>query len=545
MLRQAQYWLLLKVSKTPRLFTYGAGAIVAVLLLMMSTATMFLVDKGRIASQHAQAMQTAQALVTESRDLLNQLVLDNDTSCESEHLIRLNALLIRTRFIREIGILDNEGRLVCTTTMGRLPLPVIGHYPAITTRSGRQVLIDVPLQVANKKVKATIVRQGRFNVVISPYLTDSLYASADVVWLHTPDGFKPLKAIPTSSGTFAQLRKQVQAQHASTWLLSGSGYEQITMRPNMSWVFQTQRNIGAIMRDNSVLLVIMLISTLLIAVLAVGTLTPYVLRLRGIENRVRFLCDEAHIVLMYQPFFDLKSNRLAGCEVLMRLKEGKHIWMPDQIIPAVLRAGLAHRFDHAVTRKAIRELNSHLPTQESVFIMALNLFPESIERATLMPILQEALSATPRDDIDILIEITEHSLSNTLITEVKGFKAEGFQIAIDDFGTGYSNLKSVTQLSPDLLKIDQSFVFELEGAAVRSTLIPEIVHIAEAVGALTVAEGIESIGQVKLLAAMGVRYGQGYALARPMALGPFLAFLDAAAKTHANPACITQTASTT
>ncbi len=494
---------------------------------MVSAATVFRVDQSRIASQQTQAMQTAQALVAETTDLLNQLVINNNTSCESEHLIHLNALLMRTRFIREIGVLDKEGRLVCSTTMGQLPLPVIGHYPAITTRSGRQVLIDVPLQVANKKVKATIVRQGQFNVVISPYLTDSLYASADVVWLHTPDGLKPLKAISTSSDTFAQLRRQVQSQHASTWLLSGSGYEQITMRPEMSWVFQTQRSIGAIMRDNSVLLVSMLISTLLIAVLAVGTLTPHVLRLRGVEHRVRFLCDEAHIVLMYQPFFDLKSNRLAGCEVLMRLKEGKHIWMPDQIIPAVLRAGLAHRFDHAVTRKAIRELYSHLPVQERVFIMALNFFPESIERATLMPILQEALSGTPRDDIDILIEITEHSVSNTLITEVEGFKAGGFQIAIDDFGTGYSNLKLVTQLSPDLLKIDQSFVFELEDAAVRSTLIPEIVHIAEAVGALTLAEGIENIDQANLLAAMGVRYGQGYALARPMDLDRFLAFLDA------------------
>lgn len=528
MLRQAQYWLLLKIARAPRVFTYGIGALIAALLIVATAVTVFLVDEARIASRHIQAMTTAQELVAESADLLDRLVLNGDTSCESVHLIQLNALLLRSRFIREIGILDEWGRLVCATTMGRLPVPVIGHYPAITTRSGRQVLVDVPLQVANRKVKATIVRQGQFNVVVSPYLTDRLYASADIVWLRTPEGLKPLKAIPMTSDRFMQLREQAEAQHASTWLLHSAGYEQVSMQPKMSWIFQTQRSIGAIMHDNNVLLIGMLISTLLIAGLTVGTLTPYVLRLRGIENRVRFLCDEAHILLTYQPIFDLNSSRLVGCEVLMRLKEGDHIWMPDQIIPTVLRSGLAHRFDHAVTRKAIRELCSHLPVQEGVFSIALNFFPESLDQLTLMPVLREALSATPRDDIEIVIEITEHSLSNTLLTEIKSLKTEGFQIAIDDFGTGYSNLKSVTQLSPDLIKIDKSFVFELEDATVRSTLIPEITNIARAVGARTIAEGIENIDQVKLLAAMGVRYGQGYALARPMELGPFLTFMDAA-----------------
>lgn len=64
------------------------------------------------------------------------------------------------------------------------------------------------------------------------------------------------------------------------------------------------------------------------------------------------------------------------------------------------------------------------------------------------------------------MEITEHSISSELIAEVRKLKGEGFLVAVDDFGTGYSNLKSVTQLAPDLLKIDGSFVYELEAATV-------------------------------------------------------------------------------
>ena len=135
------------------------------------------------------------------------------------------------------------------------------------------------------------------------------------------------------------------------------------------------------------------------------------------------------------------------------------------------------------------------------------------------------MQASERDDFEICIEVTEHSLSSELIGDVQQLKSQGFLIAVDDFGTGYSNLKSVTQLSPDLLKIDGSFVYELEGDTVRSNLIPEIVRIAIAVNAQTVAEGIEKMEQVELLRAEGVRYGQGYALGRPMDVAAFVVFM--------------------
>ena len=123
--------------------------------------------------------------------------------------------------------------------------------------------------------------------------------------------------------------------------------------------------------------------------------------------------------------------------------------------------------------------------------------------------------------MDICIEIIEHAISSELIAEVQSLKQRGFQIAVDDFGTGYSNLRSVTHLAPDRLKIDRSFVFELEDAALRSNLIPEIVDIARAVNAQTIAEGIGNMQQARLLTRAGVRYGQGYALARPMPIEQF------------------------
>lgn len=133
-----------------------------------------------------------------------------------------------------------------------------------------------------------------------------------------------------------------------------------------------------------------------------------------------------------------------------------------------------------------------------------------------MPVLSESINDTGRDDFEICIEIVEHALSSELIPEVECLKSNGYLIAVDDFGTGYSNLRSVTRLAPDRLKIDRSFVHELEEASLRSNLIPEMVDIARAINAQIIAEGIETMNQARLLTVAGVRYGQGYGLARPM-----------------------------
>ncbi len=522
------YWMLLQIAKVPKMFIYGAGVLMALLLIAATAITVFFVDKAHTTQQHERAARLARAMVTESVGLLDHLGDHGLITCEGANLTHLNLHLLHARFVREVGILDEESRLICSTTMGRLDTPVKGNYPVFHLPSGREILIDVPLQVANKAVKATILRQGDYNVVIAPHITEDLYTSADYIWLRTVTGLRLVRSKQASPDAppLNILYRADSANH-SVWSLHSMGYTKLTAPPNTALVFQTRRSWMSVMDQHSPLLIGMLLGSLLIAVLVAGTLAPRILQLCGVQNRVRFLCDENHIQLMYQPIFDLRSNQLVGCEVLMRIHEGKHIWMPDQLIPAIMDSGLTRRYDHAVARKAIGELASHLPVQPAGFKIALNFFPESIDRATLMPLLQDVLKRAGRDDFQLCIEVTEHSLSSKLIAETNSLKEQGFLIAIDDFGTGYSNLQSVTTLSPNLLKIDKSFVFELEDVTLRSTLIPHIVNIAQAVGAQVIAEGIEKLEHVPVLVGMGVQYGQGYAFARPMDLQAFQVFISA------------------
>jgi EAL domain-containing protein (putative c-di-GMP-specific phosphodiesterase class I) len=105
-------------------------------------------------------------------------------------------------------------------------------------------------------------------------------------------------------------------------------------------------------------------------------------------------------------------------------------------------------------------------------------------------------------------------------------KQHGYLVSVDDFGTGFSNLASVRSLAPDFLKIDRSFVHDMEDSTVRSTLIPEIIQIARAVGAEVVAEGIENRTQLERLRELGAEYGQGYFLGRPQSIAEFAVLLQ-------------------
>lgn len=519
-----RYWLLLGVAQAPKAFAWAIGILVALLLMAAALVATVLRDESRAEQQHAEALRIFREISTESSRLFARIAERDELDCSHESLADLNTLLLESRYLREVGVLDADRRLVCSTALGRLPEPVKGNYPVYVSRSGLELLNRVPLAMAGKRLTGTIIQRPPVNVVVSPYATEDMNARADAIWLRTDAGLVLLDA-DVAADALPGMKERAERLQASELSHRGPGYELVSMAPDLDIVLQTRRSLPTILRDGGALLAMLLAGSVLVALLVMGSITPYIRRLRGLRNRIAFLCDEAHLALVYQPVFDLETRRPIGCEVLARLEEGDRLWPPHVMIPAILDAGLEQRFDHAVARKAIAELAARLPAQAGSFKVALNCFPRSIAAESLAPVLASALEKAGRTDIAVCVEITEHSISSELIAEVRKLKGEGFLVAVDDFGTGYSNLKSVTQLAPDLLKIDGSFVYELEAATVRSSLIPEIVNIAHAVGAAAVAEGIESPDQVALLLAAGVRYGQGYALARPMGIEALLGFM--------------------
>jgi sensor c-di-GMP phosphodiesterase-like protein len=123
-------------------------------------------------------------------------------------------------------------------------------------------------------------------------------------------------------------------------------------------------------------------------------------------------------------------------------------------------------------------------------------------------------------EFKLVLEITEDEqiATQSAVRHIKTLKRKGFLFAIDDFGVGYSNLSQLKSLNCDYLKIDRSFVMEMEDNSIRSSLIPHIVSIAEGLDVSLIAEGVENLDQSKQLQGLTIGFGQGWLYGKPQTI---------------------------
>ncbi len=168
---------------------------------------------------------------------------------------------------------------------------------------------------------------------------------------------------------------------------------------------------------------------------------------------------------------------------------------------------------------------SQQPLPPCIQKLGVNFFPETISNGRAKDIIQTFL-ASGEYSFELNLEVLEQDFQGALIKQIDFIRSLGVTVSIDDFGTGYSNLGSVKDFAPEYLKIDRSFVHAIDTTSIRSSLIPEIINIAKAVNAQTVAEGIEEAEQIPVLQELGVKYVQGYYYAKPMPLAQFCDFVE-------------------
>jgi sensor c-di-GMP phosphodiesterase-like protein len=291
--------------------------------------------------------------------------------------------------------------------------------------------------------------------------------------------------------------------------------------PGTPWVVQSYLTLPDILQRQGLILVLVMVAASLIGLLVTAFMTPILARQKQIGARIRNLLEEGCVQCYYQPIVALATRRWVGCEVLMRIRDGNEQISPLLALPEIEKQGLGWALDSLVLQQSLRELAQALPPTPG-FKVAVNLFPDNIHFQRLDALLSPLQALLGRPDLQLGLEIVEQSYDDTVVHEIAALRQAGYQISVDDFGTGYSNLGRVKRMAPDVLKIDRSFVFEMEDLSLRSSLIPEIVSIARAIGSSLVAEGIENELQAEQLACMGVEYGQGYLFARPLPIGEFV-----------------------
>jgi diguanylate cyclase (GGDEF)-like protein len=241
----------------------------------------------------------------------------------------------------------------------------------------------------------------------------------------------------------------------------------------------------------------------------------------ALEADLRHAIGEGQLSAHYQPIYALQPLRLVGFEALVR-------WVhPTRgfVSPAVFVA-LAEESGHieALTAWVLEEGLAQLAQWRALpgsshLSLNVNISSRDLERADLAEQVQALLLRHGLPAQALTLEITETTLMNRLeaaLQTMGRLRALGVGFSIDDFGTGYSSLSYLSTLPIDSLKIDRSFVMGLHDAPQNVEIVRAVLHLAQSLGRRVVAEGLETAEQLATLRQLGVGYGQGYLLSRPL-----------------------------
>ncbi len=248
-----------------------------------------------------------------------------------------------------------------------------------------------------------------------------------------------------------------------------------------------------------------------------------------ITQDIRRGLERDEFIPVLQPILSLPDRTVAGFEILVRWNHPERgLLTPNHFIPAAERSGIIQDLDNVMLRRACALLPQFLNGAADDFFISVNLSGINFETLDVIQNVRAALIEGESNPRHIKLEITESALiadPDRAEQVLKGLKALGVGIALDDFGTGYSSLGYLHRFPIDALKIDRSFVSQLQDHPRSLDIIRAIVALARNFHLGVVAEGIETEQDSAAINALGVDMGQGYLFGRPMAVEDALAFL--------------------
>jgi diguanylate cyclase (GGDEF)-like protein/PAS domain S-box-containing protein len=247
---------------------------------------------------------------------------------------------------------------------------------------------------------------------------------------------------------------------------------------------------------------------------------------RRLEDDLRSAVSGGELRLAFQPIINLRSGRLAGAEALLRWQHIERGYIsPEVFIPLAERMGLIGEIGRQVLEDACRQL-AHWRRDGLDIYVSVNVSASQIPNELPAQTILDALNRHGLPAQAIALEITEGVLMSDVgvaQTWIEQLRAAGMRIFLDDFGTGYSSLSYLKRFPLDTVKIDKSFVTDMNSDNRDYTLVDAIITMAGCLSLNVVAEGIEEANQLALLSELGCGYGQGYHFSRPVAAADFAA----------------------
>jgi EAL domain-containing protein (putative c-di-GMP-specific phosphodiesterase class I) len=243
----------------------------------------------------------------------------------------------------------------------------------------------------------------------------------------------------------------------------------------------------------------------------------------ALGTALRKAIENNELTVHYQPQVWLHDGRVSGLEALARWNSPQ--WgevSPERFVPIAEESGLILQLGEWVLRTACRQCSELQRALGHRLTLAVNVSPRQFQQPGWSQIVQRALAESGLPPRDLELEITEGMLmqpQDESIDRLRALRKRGVALVIDDFGTGYSSLSYLTRFPIDKLKIDRSFVRDLDAAAVDSAIINAIIAMAHSLDIHVVAEGVETTRQQLYLQQRGCDQAQGflYSIAVPAA----------------------------
>lgn len=236
---------------------------------------------------------------------------------------------------------------------------------------------------------------------------------------------------------------------------------------------------------------------------------------RKLEVDLRRAITDGEFELVYQAIINVETRSPDGFEALIRWNHPERgLIMPGDFIPIAEETGLISQIGEWVLNQACQDA-VRWPAWTK---LAVNLSPVQLSQSDLVNVVFRALAKSGFAAQRLELEITETALLKggaDYVTIIRELKALGVAIALDDFGTGYSSLSYATMFPIDKIKIDRSFILNLTKRSECAAIVVAVLALGRAIGAETVAEGVETEEQFAILKASGANLVQGYLFGRP------------------------------
>ncbi|MBW3698502.1 EAL domain-containing protein [Vibrio sp. T187] len=452
--------------------------------------------------------------ITTSLSTLNNLKL---SECTEQNLLEMRKVLFRSQFIKDIGFFI-ENDLVCTTGLGMLKVPFKDAVAAdIVSDDGIEYWHLQKLLFFNQEHSGLIARKTNYNVVIDPEFITNLLGK-EYRWEMYFQGANERYSWAGEQGIADNVTAMDSFNYwggstVAVTLCDDGGRLCVAVKPKLL------RN----SQHPPLLIELTLVVSICLAIFGYLLSRKYYRLQRTTTARVKRALVEQSFYCVYQPIVDLEDGSTVGAEMLARVEDKYGAMTPDEFIPVISKLDKTWQFTEYLMKTAMTEMNELV---DAKFKLSMNVYPKDIASSEVEKVTQLTEFKNFRGAVTLEVTESEYLEGEGASYTISQLQSHGIDIAIDDFGTGYSNLNQLRKINSQVLKIDRSFVIDMEDGAIRSSLIQHIVDIARSERMRLVAEGVETAVQHQALKQMGIEYGQGWAFGKPMRIAEFTKYLN-------------------